>query len=123
MTFAYGAVLCGWGRGKFRDGAEKKCGDEELEFLCDSNALVLLDNKMWLLSDLLNSEKQAKPTGAKLCYYTVSQEPNGDWTMKQDTSTLTIITLVLFSLVLVVSLFCFHHGWNVLLGIGFGDKV
>lgn len=79
-----GSVLAGWGRGKFRDGADKPAGENELEFFGSAEGWGLLDNKLASFADLMVAQEKLKTYGAKLCYHTVSKDPSGSWIFAQD---------------------------------------
>ena len=85
MTFPAGSILAGWGKGKFRDGSEQKCKDNELEFTCGAETYGMMDNKLNLLTDLLTAEQKVKSQHPKLCYHTIKQDPSGGWEFLQDT--------------------------------------
>ena len=90
VTFAAGSVLAGWGKGKFRDGSQNKCKDDELEFICGATEHALLDNKLYLIPDLLDMQLKANADGAKICYYMISQSPDGTWDFQQDRGILSV---------------------------------
>ena len=84
VTFANGSVVAGWGKGKFRDGSQSKCKDDELEFTIGDDQYVLLDNKLYMIPDLLDMLSKANGGVPQICYYKISQGPDGKWTFQQD---------------------------------------
>lgn len=86
MTLQFGSVLCGWGKGKFREKGQKPCDENEIEFVATADMVVLFDNKCCNLSEILDSDKSSQTEGARVAYHKVSQDPSGTWTFNQDGS-------------------------------------
>ena len=77
-------ILCGWGRGRFREGSTSAFNEEkELKFLATPDGLAILDN-FGSFAEQLDYAKQKKPENAKICYHKTTQDPSGNWVLTQD---------------------------------------
>lgn len=56
MTFAFGSVLAGFGKGKFRDGSAQAAESGEVEFTCSCDAYGVLDNKPMTFAEMMDQE-------------------------------------------------------------------
>ena len=83
MTFAFGSVLAGFGKGKFRDGSAQAAESGEVEFTCSCDAYGVLDNKPMTFGEMMDQEK-SKGVVAQMCYHKVVQEPSGKWDFEQE---------------------------------------
>ena len=84
VTLAAGMILCGWGRGRFRELSTSPFdADKELDFTATPDGLAILDN-LATFSELLDAAKKNKPDNCKICYHKSSQDPEGSWAMQQD---------------------------------------
>lgn len=92
VTFAYGTTLVGFGKGTFKDGNDGcvSAVDEsaKLMYELDVNTYGQLDNKVALITDILDMEVKAKSDGAKMCYFKTSKGPDGIWTFTEDGTSL-----------------------------------
>lgn len=85
MTLPFGLVVCGFGKGKFKEiSPDKPLEDSECGFDPAPEMLAMLDNKVASFSEHLNHAKMNKPECVKLCYHTVKQEPNQNWSFTKD---------------------------------------
>lgn len=46
--------------------------------------LGVVDSKFGTLGEFLEAAKTNKPDNVRICYHESSQEPNGEWKIKQD---------------------------------------
>ncbi|CAJ1358140.1 unnamed protein product [Effrenium voratum] len=85
VTLPFGLVVCGFGKGKFKEiSPDKPLEDSECGFDPVPEMLAMLDNKVASFSEHLNHAKMNKPECVKLCYHTVKQEPNQNWSFTKD---------------------------------------
>ena len=78
-------VLCGWGKGKFRQGnPQSELEPTEIRFDAEPDGLVMVDSQPCeTLSEVLQKMKATKPD-AKVCYHNAEQEPDGSWKFSQE---------------------------------------
>ena len=86
VTIPAGLVLCGWGKGKFRESSRDKPLQPEREVTFDAkpDTLGVLDGKFGTFADFLNQAKEVKPDNVRFCYHTSTQEPDGEWKITQE---------------------------------------
>ena len=87
VTLQRSAVLCGFGKAKFKEGAKDPNQldlDLDIPFDVTPGSYVILDNQFGLLEEHLTRASQTKPNNCKVCYYTESKNPDGEWVLTKE---------------------------------------
>ncbi|CAJ1415144.1 unnamed protein product, partial [Effrenium voratum] len=86
VTVAAGAVLSGFGKGKFRhvlpDAPLNE--DKEVVFDCAPENYCMVDGKLHTFAEMLHDLKKKQPGNVKVCYHKVTQDPSGAWKIEKD---------------------------------------
>ena len=100
VTIPAGLVLCGWGKGKFREASRDKPLRPECEVTFDAkpDTLGVLDGKFGTFADFLNQAKEAKPDNVRFCYHTSAQEPDGEWKITQERTSQKDVMVYFFTI-------------------------
>ena len=83
MTLGQGAVLCGFGKAKFREHDDKKGLnlDTEISFEVSSDTLGILDGATTTMEEILR--KGDKPN-LKICYHKSEIQPDGSYKIDKE---------------------------------------
>ena len=85
MTLPLGAILCGFGKGRFREvGKTEFDENKELMFQPSPETWATLDSTTDTVGDLLDITRKNKGLdGCKVCYHKVMQGPDGGWQLEK----------------------------------------
>ncbi|CAE7279784.1 unnamed protein product, partial [Symbiodinium sp. CCMP2592] len=86
-TLASGAILCGWGKGKFREGGKDKAAfneDKDILFAPSAATIGVVDNVAKTFEEILDNARMTKGLDqCKVCYHKATVNPEGKWELEK----------------------------------------